>query len=252
MFRLLSSVAAFVGIVSAQVPIPNRPDGYALGGPADAPIVFEAFYDLMCPDSRASWPVVQQVISHYANNLHFRLHTFPLPYHTWSHVANQGAHVVGKNATAAFAWTDAVFSAQEAFGNAATAENTRTQVLASFAALAEKSGITSAQTMLSGLNDANQDWDTRVSWKYGCSRGITGTPQFLVNGVAVVADPSWSLSDWQFILDSLISQSTSFSSFSSTKLGDCPAGQEQCEYLPSKFQCCTAGEACVKNVGCRC
>ena len=32
----------------------------------------------------------------------------------------------------------------------------------------------------------------------------------------------------------------------------CPDGQFLCKYLPGKSQCCTKGESCVTNVGCRC
>ena len=33
---------------------------------------------------------------------------------------------------------------------------------------------------------------------------------------------------------------------------ECTTGQTACEYLPGKTQCCTAGESCITNVGCRC
>jgi hypothetical protein len=33
---------------------------------------------------------------------------------------------------------------------------------------------------------------------------------------------------------------------------NCPDGQFLCKYLPGKSQCCTKGESCVTNVGCRC
>jgi len=107
--------------------------------------------------------------------------------------------------------------------------------------------------MISGLNDPNQDWNTRVSWKYSCSRAITGTPQFLINGVFINASPSWSLSDWQSILDPLLTpfDDSAFVEKSSTA-ATCPAGQVSCEYLPGTSQCCLAGENCIKNVGCRC
>jgi len=32
----------------------------------------------------------------------------------------------------------------------------------------------------------------------------------------------------------------------------CPPGEQLCEYLPGKYQCCTDGESCLRNVGCRC
>jgi len=269
MLSKLTAALAFVGFVAGQVPIPNRPDGFPLGGAAGAPIVLESFFDLLCPDSRAAWPVIQQVVQHYASNLHFRLHTFPLPYHTWSFIANQGAHYVGtSNSTAAYAWTEAVFAAQESFGNSATSGQTRDQVIASFAALAEKNAITTSDLMTNGLNDPNVDWNTRVSWKYGCSRSVSGTPSFLVNGVAVQADPSWSLSQWQSVLDPLIASLEKKTSqqhhhhrhrpgkHNKKDIGEadatCPTGEPLCQYLPGKYECCKPGENCIPNVGCRC
>lgn len=37
-----------------------------------------------------------------------------------------------------------------------------------------------------------------------------------------------------------------------TQLAQCPAGLTECDYLPGKSMCCTAGEQCVPNLGCRC
>jgi len=204
---LCSLLCSLVTLVRAQVPIPNRPDGYGLSGPASAPIVFEAFFDLLCPDSKESWPVMQQMMSHYADQLHFRLHTFPLPYHTWSFVANQAAHVVFQqtnNVSAVADWTTQVFINQNSFSNDATSKLTRLQVLNAFASLSESKSILPSSTMLAGLQDPNLDWDTRVSWKYACSRTLSGTPTFLINGVAVEGSPSWSLSDWQSVIDPLL------------------------------------------------
>ena len=34
--------------------------------------------------------------------------------------------------------------------------------------------------------------------------------------------------------------------------GSCPAHTVTCAYLPGKMECCTNGEGCIPNVGCRC
>ena len=51
LFLLLQSIHA----TTQQVPIPPRYDGFAVGTNTNAPIQFEIFYDLMCPDSRHSF-----------------------------------------------------------------------------------------------------------------------------------------------------------------------------------------------------
>ena len=60
------------------------------------------FLDLLCPDCKASWPIVLQVIQAYGTKIHFRIHTFPLPYHTNAFVVAQGLHVVANATNAKF------------------------------------------------------------------------------------------------------------------------------------------------------
>lgn len=41
--------------------------------------------------------------------------------------------------------------------------------------------------------------------QYGCSRGVVGTPTYLVNGVTVGgADESWSVNEWVKVFDPLV------------------------------------------------
>ncbi len=48
--------------------------------------------------------------------------------------------------------------------------------------------------------------DTRISWKTGCSRSVTGTPAFFVNGLSVDAD-GFSFTQWTALLDPLFNAS---------------------------------------------
>ena len=82
------------------------------------------------------------MIQYYGSKLRFIAHSFPLPYHTWAFVANQGMFVVDKvalselrlasteflaavllqyNKSAIWNYIDLVFTNQEAYWNAATA-----------------------------------------------------------------------------------------------------------------------------------
>ena len=256
---------------SAQTPIPSRPDGYALGsGPATAPVVLDAFFDLLCPDSAASWPTVKKVIAAYPEQLYFLLHTFPLPYHTNSFIANQGLHVIDRaaqhNASALLQYTDLLFSIQQRFYNAATADKTITQVIAALASAVETAGLLSSAAFVKGIADSGINEEQRVSWKYGCSRAVTGTPSFLLNGVFINADASWELSDWQSVIDPLIRAERRlelrFAPHSASLLqatqaaaqlnSTCPPNTTECDYAPHEMECCKPGEGCIPNVGCRC
>ena len=70
----------------------------------------------------------------------------------------------------------------------------------------------------------------------------------MINGVSVEAGSSWSLADWKSVIDPILA--TTEQRFAN--VNDCPAGQQKCEYSPHKSVCCTTGERCIPNVGCRC
>jgi len=172
---LVLLAVAFAGFASAQVPIPNRPDGYGVGGPADAHVVIDMFLDLLCPDCKASWPTVLQVIQAYGTKIHFRIHTFPLPYHTNAFVVAQGLHVIAnatnRNLDAIYQFATKVFDNQEMWYNAATANITILQVVDSLATFAAQTGLVTKDKFLAGIASADINYETRISWKYTCSRG---------------------------------------------------------------------------------
>jgi len=237
-----------LGLINTQVPIPTRPEGYALG-PYDAPVVVEMYADLLCPGCQAAWPTMLQVVQFYGTRIQFVLHTFPLPYHTNSFIVNQGLHVIAnltsRNLDSIFHFATAVFRDQAMWYNSPTMDMTMTQVIDSVAAYTEKSGFASKADFTKGIMNADINEETRISWKYACSRSVVGTPTFMVNGVFIGADDSWSVDDWKTVINSLLPPKTQVND-------DCPTGQAKCEYLPHKTQCCLQGEKCIPNVGCRC
>lgn len=176
-FTTISIFLAVVcaGLISAQVPIPNRPDGYGVGGPADAHVVVEMFLDPLCPGCQAAWPTLLQVIQAYGTRIHVRIHTFPLPYHTNAFVASQGLHVVANvtngNLDAIFQYATKVFQNQQMWYNDATKTMTMPQVVDSLATFVAKTGLVPKDKFLAGMNSPDINEETRISWKYSCSRG---------------------------------------------------------------------------------
>ena len=165
----------FVAFATAQVPIPSRPDGYGVGGPADAHVVVEMFLDPLCPGCKAAWPTVLQVIQAYGTRIHVRIHTFPLPYHTNSFVASQGLHVVAnvtnQNLDTIFQYATKVFDNQQIWYNDATKTMTMPQVVDSLAAFVDRVGLVPKAKFADGMASVDLNGETRISWKYACSRG---------------------------------------------------------------------------------
>jgi len=199
-------LAVLLVAVTAQVPIPKRPDGFPLGSTCSAPITLDVFFDPLCPDCAEAWPTVKALVPKYGTNLHIRMHTFPLPYHTWAFVAAQGVHVAASvSNTTLWSYVDTIFANQAAFWNDQASRYTQPQVVAALAQLMESKGVMSASALVRGLNDANFNMATRVSWKYGCTRGVAGTATFFVNGVIVNGESNWTVADWAKVLDPLLS-----------------------------------------------
>ena len=59
--------------------------------------------------------------------------------------------------------------------------------------------------VLAGFTDQVVTDLARYAWKYAASRGITGTPQFLVNGVHIPEAPDFSKQQWEELISKLLS-----------------------------------------------
>lgn len=57
---------------------------------------------------------------------------------------------------------------------------------------------------MSGYGGTDADDQARVSWKYTCTRGMSGTPMYTLNGVPINADALWTVEKWKKLLDPLI------------------------------------------------
>ena len=61
-----------------------------------------------------------------------------------------------------------------------------------------------AGRIMDGFTDDVVTMDARYAWKYAASRTMTGTPQFLVNGVPVPTAPNFFASDWDQFITTLL------------------------------------------------
>ncbi|EMS47669.1 hypothetical protein TRIUR3_00604 [Triticum urartu] len=56
-----------------------------------------------------------------------------------------------------------------------------------------------------GFNDSQSDQATRISFKFGCARGVTGTPYYFVNGIPLSDSGSpMDYNKWISTLDPLV------------------------------------------------
>ncbi|ESO97752.1 hypothetical protein LOTGIDRAFT_104342 [Lottia gigantea] len=203
----LACVACFVCSNLAQVPIPTREVGYVYKqGQANASIHIDAFLDLICPGSKESFPTLKAVAEHYGPSiLQFTVHFFPLPYHRNSFYATKGAHAMASltEGNKTFDWIKLVYDHIDSLVNSATNQFSEDQMKMKLADLAHDLGLM-PELFIPLLDNPTIEEDTRVAWKYACSRGVVGTPTFMVNDVVVAGSPTWTLNDWTKLIDSVL------------------------------------------------
>uniref|UniRef100_A0A0E0DBN9 Thioredoxin-like fold domain-containing protein n=1 Tax=Oryza meridionalis TaxID=40149 RepID=A0A0E0DBN9_9ORYZ len=197
---------------AAQVPVPARTDGFVYGGKAPAlgeTVVVEAYFDPVCPDSRDAWPELKKAVEHYASRVTVVVHLFPLPYHSNAFISCRSIHAVNKiNPSFVYPLLERFFEYQEGYYNQPTYGKTRATVDAEVAKnlVAPVIGEANLAAYKAGFNDSKSDQATRISFKYGCARGVTGTPYFFVNGIPLISDSGSPLeyNKWKSILDPLV------------------------------------------------
>lgn len=181
--------AALISVVMCEqiVPVPIRTPGVIVLGPTNATFQLEVFFDLQCPDSKAAWPILKQVIKDVQDyGVSLRVHSFPLPFHNQAYLFARGLSFLHLNATTqdVFDYIDYSFEIQDNYSNSAVANLSLVQIVNRLAnELATKFSKFTVDQFTFGLTDRAFDLETRTAWKYGCSRGVSGTPSFIGNGV---------------------------------------------------------------------
>ncbi|KAG7394448.1 hypothetical protein PHYBOEH_005181 [Phytophthora boehmeriae] len=290
-FLLLSM--GLCAVIGAQR-IPRKPPGFTLGsGSADAGVQLESYIDLLCPDSKSAYPGLKRLVEHYEpDELRVRFVLFPLPYHQHAFATAEAAFTItdALGDASFIQWLETMYSNQDIFWNKPTKDLTPVQVTDKFKTLAQKTfpSLTDAQWEkgMTGYGGTDADDHTRESWKYTCSRGMSGTPLYTLNGVPFEADADWSFERWFKVIDPLVKankpavkvQEEVQGLWEATHLSGVPrsqpdrdvmhlvrsgewataaqacegitGGARACEYLPGRAMCCQAHEACILRDGC--
>lgn len=184
---------------------------------------------------------------------------------------------------------DMLYSVDCSFWNKATKDLSPVQVVGKLKTLAQKTfpSLTDEQwdKQMMGYGGTDVDDHTRESWKYTCSRGMSGTPMYTLNGVPFEADADWPFEQWFKVIDPLVKANkpvlnvrAEAQAWKDFHLSGVPRGQPDrdvmhlvragewatsaqvcegiaggaraCEYVPGRAMCCQADEACILREGC--
>eukprot|EP01015_Nassula_variabilis_P015920 TRINITY_DN2397_c0_g1_i3.p1 TRINITY_DN2397_c0_g1~~TRINITY_DN2397_c0_g1_i3.p1 ORF type:complete len:208 (+),score=30.93 TRINITY_DN2397_c0_g1_i3:118-741(+) len=198
--KYIVAIAILISVVACEqlVPIPETENGFRSGN-QNSKLHIEAFYDLACPDSRNHYFLFQKLFGSFAHYpFRFTVHHFPLPYHQYAFLLHKGAQNVYEQLDneGLEEYIDLIFKHQEEFGGPATEDLKTKDVKLKLFLLAQKhfGQRLDVEQFLNALNGPGME--VRTNWKYGCSRGIPGTPVLLANGVIIDGADSWNEDKW--------------------------------------------------------
>ncbi|XP_072164283.1 uncharacterized protein [Diadema setosum] len=208
--QCLVLVATFLGLIShvvSQAPIPNRQPGFVYRT-GNAPVLLEAWVDLVCPDAQAGWPTYLEVADHYGPDaVQFSALMFPLPYHRAAMASAKASFIADElNSTLTFDFFQNSFDKQEALYASNILDQPETYIFETYATWAGEVGYDRTE-FLRRLSDREDPARRQaiVEFKYGGTRGVFGTPQTYVNGALVYSDPhTWTLESWKEVIDPLL------------------------------------------------
>ncbi|KAI3918454.1 hypothetical protein MKX01_041774 [Papaver californicum] len=203
-----SSSRLLLSAEAALIP-PAKFDGFVYNKAVqgEGTIAIEGFFDPVCPDSRDAWAPLKSALQHYGSRVSLIVHPFPLPYHDNAFVTSRALHIVNSlNPSATYHTLELFFKHQEQFYNKQTHKLSRATIADQIVKLvADATGNASVSALETGFIDRKTDLMTRVSFKYGCSRGVFGTPFFFVNGFSLPDSGSAiDYKGWRNIIDPLV------------------------------------------------
>ncbi|XP_071849039.1 uncharacterized protein [Apostichopus japonicus] len=193
----------FLEVCYSQPSVPRRPQGFPYKAECgNVKVEIDLFLDLTCPDSKAAYPVVKQVADYYGNDVHLKTYMFPLPYHRASFLTCQGTFGIDSfNKNLTYDWINTVFDQQSSLYNSLTANLGDDKIYDILGTMAVSVGLKADDFI---KRSAASGTDTRVQWKYGCTRGVYGTPAAFVNGVNLNMERAWSFEEWVKLISHLI------------------------------------------------
>ncbi|XP_078445871.1 thioredoxin superfamily protein isoform X2 [Wolffia australiana] len=130
-------------------------------------------------------------------------------YHDNSFFSCRALHISNSlNKSSTYPLLELFFDRQEELYNVPTRAMSRENIIKLIVELIAE--VTSDKLAIeNGFKDVETDLAARTSFKYGCSRGVIGTPFFLVNGFALPgAGSALDYEQWQSIISPLLVKSS--------------------------------------------
>ena len=159
---------------------PVDPERDHARGPADAPVTLVEYGDFQCPYCGEAYPVVNELLDRFGEQLRFVFRHMPLPdLHPRAPFAAEAAEAAGAQGRF-WEMHDRLFEHQLELGD----EEVR--------AHAEAAGVPDAERFDAELREGAHRARVEEDYESGARSGVPSTPRFFVNGVIHLGSASYA------------------------------------------------------------
>eukprot|EP01080_Neovahlkampfia_damariscottae_P006962 gene6962-11124_t len=196
------------------LPLPKKYHGHSFGNKL-ADVKLEIFLNIPCPYTTKFWEGAGRfILENYVktNKINLIIHQFPLPYIVASFESSKSVYVVEKyQKNKLLDFIDFAIMNGQLISSRTVFNNTGSEIRDLI-----------YNKLVSGFSVSKNDYNKemygsdfailqRDAWKFGASHGISGTPNFVINGVYFSAE-NLTKEYWQKVMKTLVDKKTNFQS----------------------------------------
>lgn len=182
LFKFASSPAEQVN------PLLEERSGAYFKGDPEASVTVTEFADFQCPACRSAAVLKDKLLEDYPNNVKVVFRHFPLAGHSHAQTAAQVVEAAGDQGKF-WEMHDLLFLNQDEWGSSIPRAKTRNEVLEIFEGYARELEL-NVEEFLEALKSNKHMAVINRDMSDGRAAGVTGTPQFYVNGLRI-SSPSY-------------------------------------------------------------
>ncbi|OHT01384.1 hypothetical protein TRFO_07639 [Tritrichomonas foetus] len=195
---------SFSATAQCTMPIPKSRLGLTWG-PLTAPVHISIFVDPLCPDCMPAWQTIDALIKKYGDKICVTAYMLALPFHTWSFTIQRTITALKEIdlEKAKLVFHDLFTKSQSSLNSASLAGKSEAQAVEHIIRHASTVSGVAYEQIKEKYDLDSVFFNSRVEFKYAGQMGITGTPNFFINGAKTAINEKATVENWSSVLDPL-------------------------------------------------
>ncbi|KAK8884188.1 hypothetical protein M9Y10_043294 [Tritrichomonas musculus] len=196
---------SFSATAQCTMPVPKGPIGLTWGV-ATAPVNVRFYLDPLCPDCIPAFTTINSLMEKYGDKVCWNGCLLSLPFHTWSFTIQRTIEAVKSISPekAKLVFADLFLKSQASLNSKALAGKSEAEAVEFIQRWAASISELPYEQIKEKYESDPVFFNARVEFKYACQNGITGTPNFTINGAKTAINEKATLENWESVIGPLL------------------------------------------------